>query len=99
MTNVPRLRCHARRNPSMPDGLLLILMDPCPFCGRLHEHGAGAPAIEADGTYGSRVAHCPEHTEHDDDEPGVPLTARMRARRIPTCDLSHTYVLIPEENR
>lgn len=42
-----------------PDGIHLIFINGCPYCGKKHFHGVGG-GLGPDGTYGHRVSHCPD---------------------------------------
>lgn len=89
--DVLRIEVIASPNRAYQDAgaVLLTFANPCPHCRHRHVHGAPSAELDADGTYGRRVAHCGRHT-HD-------LTPAGRPRRLGTSCLSPhgEYVLVP----
>jgi len=49
-----------RYRRDVPGAVLLTFVDPCERCKRKHLHGAPTDQLDSDGTYGTRVAHCPD---------------------------------------
>jgi hypothetical protein len=93
MPALVRVHVTSRPNPSEPGAVLLTFAEDCPYCGQRHQHGDGTPETDADGTYGTRVPHCSNHT-HEVNRQGRP--ARVTDQNI--CPNDHPlYVLVPAE--
>jgi hypothetical protein len=86
------VRVYTSPNRYIPGAVILTFADPCPHgCGRYHEHGNPTAETDVDGTYGTRVPHCPDHThELRADGRRAKLTDRNR------CANAHPlYTLVP----
>ena len=93
MAEYVRVRVTSRPNPSERDAVLLGFAEDCPYCGLRHEHGNPTPGTDPDGTCGTRVPHCANHTHEV-----APSGRRARVTDQNICPNFHPlYVLVPAE--